>query len=111
MDLCLVGATLFGGEVEFTLLLLECLCGEDEFPVTYNDNGDITCNAGGKEASERAFRDSDEEDLREALVDSPSAGQAAPMTGLTTSTTPFDGRFHTGFLAALLPPVLSEPSG
>lgn len=35
MDLCLVGATWFGGEVEFALLALDCLCGEDEFPVAY----------------------------------------------------------------------------
>ncbi|KAI3709740.1 hypothetical protein L2E82_39506 [Cichorium intybus] len=34
---CLVGATWCGGEVEFTLLAVEYLCGEDEFPlpVTY----------------------------------------------------------------------------
>ncbi|KAI3751009.1 hypothetical protein L2E82_21999 [Cichorium intybus] len=113
MDLCLVGAAWFGGEVEFTLLGLECLCGEDEFPlrVTYIDKCGFTRNAGGKGPSERAFKDSDEVDFREALVDSPSTGQAAPMTGLTTLTTPFDCLFHTGFLAALLLPLLLEPSG
>ncbi|KAJ0853674.1 hypothetical protein HanRHA438_Chr14g0653921 [Helianthus annuus] len=58
-----------------------------------------TCNAGGNEPSESAFNDSEEDDLSVGLVDSPSAGQAAPITGLTTSTTPLENLlFHTGFL-------------
>ena len=46
--------------------------------------------------SESDFSESEDDDFREALVDSESAGQeTAPMTG-PTSIAPLEGTFHTG---------------
>lgn len=65
------------------------------------------------DTSGRPFKES-EEDFGDARADSESAGQEAPMTGLT-SITPFDGLFQAGLfvlaLALLLPLLpLSELS-
>ncbi|MFS7970828.1 hypothetical protein Hanom_Chr09g00825541 [Helianthus anomalus] len=59
-----------------------------------------TYNARGNEPSENAFNDCYNEDLSISLVDLPSTGQTAPVTGLTASTTLLSKLFHTVFLHA-----------
>ncbi|KAF5782792.1 hypothetical protein HanXRQr2_Chr11g0500251 [Helianthus annuus] len=70
----------------------------------------LTCDKIIELVSESAFNDSDEDSLSVGLVDSLSASQAAPITGLTASTTPLENLFHKGFLHASPWPSVSKSS-
>lgn len=99
MDFCRVGGiTWFGVTVGFALFVMTDFCvEEDAIPAPCEAETEAGSEGGG-------FNESDEADLREALVDSERAGhETAPITAPpTASTAPFEGLFQTCFLPALL---------